>query len=257
MIVMKRILIVESDFSLSEKLYRAFSSIETEVTNCSSMESATALLEDQIYNIAVIDTELSDGDGYDLIYEIELGIYNSKDVQVIVILPNDREPDMVELMERGITDYITKPFATAVLKAKILTILTRQKKRHALISGIRSDSKSMDNIINITDRSKTVIGNYVFDFEQGEFSVGGRKVILDEVQQLLLKTLINNKGVVLRKRALVDKLRSQSRVDFIDESVLSDMIEELTKRLCADNYIKTVYGIGYMWIRYDENMAIF
>jgi DNA-binding response OmpR family regulator len=254
---MKRILIVESDFSLSEKLYRAFSSIETEVTSCSNIESATSLLEDQIYNIAVIDVDLVDGNGYDLIYEIELGIYNSKDVQVIAILPNDRKPDMVELIERGITDYITKPFATAVLKAKILTILTRQKKRHALISGIRSDSRSMDNIINISDRQKTVIGNYVFDFELGEFSVGGRKVILDELQQALLKTLISNKGVVLRKRALVDKLRSQSNIGFIDESVISEMVEELTDRLCAGNYIKTVYGIGYMWIKYDENTAVF
>jgi DNA-binding response OmpR family regulator len=254
---MKRILIVESDFSLSERLYRAFSSIETEVTSCSNIESATSLLEDQIYNIAVIDTDLVDGNGYDLIYEIELGIYNSKDVQVIAILPNDRKPDVVELVERGITDYITKPFATAVLKAKILTILTRQKKRHALISGIRSDPRSMDNIINVADKQKTVIGNYVFDFELGEFSVGGRKVILDELQQALLKTLISNKGVVLRKRALVDRLRSVSLIGYIDESVLSEMIDELTDRLCAGNYIKTVYGIGYMWIKYDENTAVF
>jgi hypothetical protein len=35
------------------------------------------------------------------------------------------------------------------------------------------------------------------------------------------------------------------------------MVEELTDRLCAGNYIKTVYGIGYMWIKYDENTAVF
>jgi DNA-binding response OmpR family regulator len=115
----------------------------------------------------------------------------------------------------------------------------------------------MDNIINVADKQKTVIGNYVFDFELGEFSVGGRKVILDELQQALLKTLISNKGVVLRKRALVDRLRSVSLIGYIDESVLSEMIDELTDRLCAGNYIKTVYGIGYMWIKYDENTAVF
>jgi DNA-binding response OmpR family regulator len=91
----------------------------------------------------------------------------------------------------------------------------------------------------------------------GEFSVGGRRVALDEVQQILLKAFVDNKGIVIRKNALVDKLRSQSRLEFIDESVLADMVEELTEKLCAQQYIKTVYGIGYMWIRYDENTAIF
>jgi DNA-binding response OmpR family regulator len=254
---MKRILVVESDFKLSERLYRAFSSIETEVTSCATMESATALLEDQIYNIAVIDVDLVDGNGYDLIYEIELGIYKSTDVQVIAILPNNKKPDPVEMMERGVTDCITKPFSTAVLKAKILTIVTRQKKRHALLSGIRSELGGFDNVVNINNRRKVVVGNYVFDFDMGEFSVGGRRVALDEVQQILLKAFVDNKGIVIRKNALVDKLRSQSRLEFIDESVLADMVEELTEKLCAQQYIKTVYGIGYMWIRYDENTAIF
>jgi DNA-binding response OmpR family regulator len=250
---MNRILIVESDFPLSEKLYRAFSSIETEVVNCSTMESATALLEEQVFNIAVIDTELVDGNGYDLIYEIELGIYNSKDVQVIAILNNETRPDPIELLERGIADYITKPFSTAVLKSKILTIFNRQQEKHALFSGIRSDIITETNIVNISDRQKVVIANFVFDFNAGEYSVGGRRVELDEVQQVVLKSLVDNIGIVLKKQALVEKLRDSNRLEFMDETVLSSMVMELADRLCAHNYIKIVYGIGYMWIKYEEN----
>jgi DNA-binding response OmpR family regulator len=253
---MKRILIVESDNVLSERLYRAFSSIETEVVSCSTMESATALLEEQIYNIAVIDVELSDGNGYDLIYEIELGIYDSKDVQVVAILPNDKKPDFTEIMERGITDYITKPFSVAVLKSKILTIAAMQKKRQLIFGTTRPDMKNTDKIVDINGKQKTVIGNYVFDFERGEFSIGGRKIMLDEVQQILLRTLVENKGMVLRKNALVDSLRNQSRLEFIDESVLADMMVELTERLGANNYIKTVYGIGYLWAKLEDNSVL-
>jgi DNA-binding response OmpR family regulator len=254
---MNRILIVESDFTLSEKLYRAFSSIETEVTSCATMESATAILEDQIYNVAIIDTQLNDGDGYDLIYEIGLGIYKSKDVSIIAIMPNNKRPDYIEILERGITDYVTRPFSTAVLKAKIYTIFTRKKKAHAVFSGIRSDAKSMENVVNVCDRKKVVIDNYVFDFEMGEYSVGGRKVVLDDVQEHILYTLINNRGIVLKKRALVDRLRDQSRLAFIDDEVLAEMVSELVNELCAENYIKTVYGIGYMWIKLDENNVTF
>jgi DNA-binding response OmpR family regulator len=253
---MKRILVVESDNVLSEKLYRAFSSIETEVVSCSTMESATALLEEQIYNIAVIDVDLSDGNGYDLIYEIELGIYDSKDVEVVAILPNDKKPDFTEIMERGITDYITKPFSVAVLKSKILTIAAMQKKRQLIFGSNRLDMRKSDNIVDINGKQKTVIGNYVFDFERGEFSIGGRKIMLDEVQQILLRTLVENKGMVLRKNALVESLRNQSRLEFIDESVLSDMMGELTDRLGAGNYIKTVYGIGYLWAKLEDNSVL-
>lgn len=254
---MNRILIVESDFSLSEKLYRAFSSIETEVTSCSTMESATALLEEQVFNIAVIDVDLSDGNGYDLIYEIELGIYYSKDVKVIAILPNKEQPDQTELIQRGVTDYVTKPFSAAVLKSKIFTIFTRQQKRHACISGIRNDICSDDNIVNISNKQKVVIANFVFDFAAGEFSVGGRRVALDDVQQTVLKSLVDNRGIVIKKYALVEKLRNQSRLSFIDETVLSGMVMELADRLCARHYIKIVYGIGYMWIKYEENSITF
>lgn len=253
---MNRILIVESDFKLSERLYRAFSSIETEVTSCATIESATALLEEQVFNIAVIDVDLEDGNGYDLIYEIELEIYNSKNVQVIAILPNDKKPDQTELLERGITDCITKPFSTAVLKSKILTIITRQQMKRAVVAGIRSDLKrpSKGNIVEFSDRRKFVIANYVFDFESEEFSVAGRHVALDEVQQLILRALVSNIGVVLRKNALVEGVRNNSRLEFIDEAVLADIIRQLSERLCAQHYIKTIYGIGYMWIRY-ENIA--
>jgi DNA-binding response OmpR family regulator len=254
---MKRILIVESDNELSERLYRAFSSIETEVVSCSTMESATALLEEQIYNIAVIDVDLSDGNGYDLIYEIELGIYDSKDVQVVAILPNDRKPDYTEILQRGITDYITKPFSVAVLKSKIFTIAAMQKKRQLVFGTSNPDKdRDKDKIVDINGKQKTVIGNYVFDFERGEFSIGGRKILLDEVQQILLRTLVENKGMVLRKNALVDSLRNQSRLEFIDESVLADIMDELTERLSAYNYIKTVFGIGYLWAKLEDSSVL-
>jgi DNA-binding response OmpR family regulator len=116
--------------------------------------------------------------------------------------------------------------------------------------------KNTDKIVDINGKQKTVIGNYVFDFERGEFSIGGRKIMLDEVQQILLRTLVENKGMVLRKNALVDSLRNQSRLEFIDESVLADMMVELTERLGANNYIKTVYGIGYLWAKLEDNSVL-
>jgi DNA-binding response OmpR family regulator len=171
-------------------------------------------------------------------------------------MPNDKKPEPSELMERGIDDCITKPFSTAVIKAKVFTIFTRQKKRHAFLSGIRSSVSGMDNVVAFQDRRKTVIDNYVFDFESGDYSVGGRKVELNELETNILYTLVINRGMVIRKRAFVEKLRNQNHGYYVDEGVLAEIIDRLTHELCAENYIKIVYGIGYMWIRLEENTNV-
>jgi DNA-binding response OmpR family regulator len=250
---MNKILIVESDFELAEKLRRSLVNAETAVICCGTMESATALLEKDLYHLVVVDTELTDGNGYDLIYELELGIYESADATVIAILPNDKKPDMAEIRERGISDYITKPFSAAVLKAKIYTHFTknRREKKH-ISSRYHYDVTGHILTHDMYDRRKIIIDDYVFDFVAGDYSVAGKKIVLTQAEQALLRLMINNQGVVIKKNVLLDQLRSKNSRIFIDSAILADMVETLTIRLKAQRYLKTVYGVGYMWVKTDN-----
>lgn len=78
---------------------------------------------------------------------------------------------------------------------------------------------------------------------------------LNRLEQCLLRNLVENKGIVLKKKALVDKLKSESRKD-MDEAALAEVVHMLNNKLDARNYIKTVYGIGYLWaLEEDKNKS--
>ena len=242
---MNRILIVETDFKLAEKLSMSLTDAEASAISCGTMEAATALLENEVYQMVIIDTELEDGSGYDLIYELVLGIYKSENPIIIAIVPNDRKPDNIELMEQGIADYITKPFNIAVLKAKINTQFCRREKKSRFVPNRAAEQK--DKV-----KKKTIrIDDFVFDFGEEEYRVADKKVELDDLEQSLLRVLVENKGNVTKRKALLHRIKAECKA-VMDESALAESIRVLSEKLSAGNYIKTVYGIGYMWAVSDD-----
>ena len=66
-----------------------------------------------------------------------------------------------------------------------------------------------------------------------------------------MRILLENKGSVLKRRALSCRLRSESKTT-IDEAGLAKIIQTLSEKLSAQNYIKTVYGIGDRWAMCDD-----
>lgn len=248
---MNRILIVEPEFELAEKLCRSFTDVDTQAVSCGSFEAATALLKREIYQMIIIDTGISDGNGYDLIYKLGLNSYLSKGPIIIAIIPNNRRPELTELNEQGITDYITKPFSTAVLKAKVCTHFRRRKKDAAAIASERFEATGSGTLSSISGEHKVRIDVYVFDFDEERYSVAGKVVKLNHLEQCLLRTLVENKGIVLKRKALMEKISSENKA-FFDESMLSRTVKALVEKLMAQHYIKTIYGIGYMWETPDE-----
>lgn len=249
---MNKILIIEADFKLAERMCRALTDNDTHTFSCGTLEAATALLESEQYQQIIIDTELPDGNGYDLIYELGLGLYESNDVPIILIVSNDRKPDATELCEQGIADYITKPFSISVLKAKVWTQFKRGKGNSSFRAISRFEAIGAGSRKSIIGEHVVEIDDYVFDFDTGEYSVAGKKVRLNRLEQCLLRNLVENKGIVLKKKALVDKLRLESRMIYIDETILAEVVHMLCNKLDAQNYIKTVYGIGYLWVMEED-----
>lgn len=243
---MNRILLIEPDFVLMKRLHESIKDNEIEVTGCGTIAAAIELLDREVYEVIIVDTELSDGDSYDLIYEIRRGTYKPKDASVIAIVPNNRKPDAVELGSQGIMDYVTKPFSTAVLLAKIYTQFDRKRKNIGFKASGRFEATGSAYPCSIKYEQRMLIDEYLFDFEKGKFSKAGKQIKLTLMEQALLRMLIENKGIVLKKKALISRLRTESRVN-ISESMLAGIVETLTEKLGAQSYIKTIFGVGYMW----------
>ena len=162
---------------------------------------------------------------------------------------------MTEFDKQGIMDYITKPFSVSVLKAKVWTQFKRGKRNFSFRAISRFEAIGAGSRKSIIGEHIVAIDDYLFNFDTGEYSISGKKVRLNRLEQCLLRNLVENKGIVLKKKALVDKLKSESRKD-MDEAALAEVVHMLNNKLDARNYIKTVYGIGYLWaLEEDKNKS--
>ena len=83
------------------------------------------------------------------------------------------------------------------------------------------------------------------------FFAGDERVELSKTEQKLLALLVENRGRVLRRAELVDRIWTDG-AEYVDENALSVTVKRLRDKLGAQEYIKTVYGIGYTWVKKDE-----
>ncbi|MGL4799899.1 MAG: response regulator transcription factor [Cellulosilyticaceae bacterium] len=224
--MLKKLMIVEDDQALSNGIMIALKHEEMHITQCYDIKTAKIRLEEEAFDLIIIDLNLPDGNGLDLLREIKV----SKDIPIMILTANDMEIDIVMGLEMGADDYMTKPFSLAVLRARVNTQLRKK--------GITQKSCFKQDGLN-------------FNFEQMVYFKDGRRVELSKTEQKLLRILVENKGMTLSRRVLVDRVWTDG-AEYVDENALSVTIKRLRDKLedspSKPDYIKTVYGIGYTWV---------
>lgn len=218
---MQPLLIVEDDRALNQGLCRALRDSQRQVLSCFDLKSAREQLACQPAALVLLDVNLPDGSGLCLLREIKA---QHPELPVILLTANDTDPDIVEGLEQGADDYITKPFSLAVLRARVNTQLRRLEQRSPVLN----------------------LGPFCFDFLNLRFLVHGTPIELSKTEQKLLRLLVENRGAVLSRAALVDRLWTDS-AEYVDENALSVTVKRLRDKLGAPECIRTVYGVGYRW----------
>lgn len=221
----KRILIIEDDKKLNDGIKLALKADEHTFGQCRQISEARKYLKEHQADLILLDVNLPDGNGIDFVREIR----KTSLVPIILITVNNMELDIVTGLEAGANDYITKPFSLMVLRARAAVQL-RDTIRKA---GIFVQDK------------------FRFDFDKMDFSKGEQPVELSKTEQKLLRLLCENKGATLKRSYLIDQVW-QGDTEYVDEHALTVTIKRLRDKLEPDSknpkYIKTVYGIGYMWV---------
>ena len=225
---MEQILIVEDDIALNKGLCKALKADNRQVISCPDMKSARKQLLCGTVSLILLDINLPDGSGLDFLREIKK---TSIQLPVVLLTANDTDMDIVEGLEQGADDYITKPFSLSVLRARVNTQLRKARQ-------------------NIADTS-IKIHHFTFDFSSMQFHVGDKCVELSKTEQKLLRLLVENRGIVMQRAELVDRVWTDG-AEYVDENALSVTIKRLRDKLNAQDYIKTIYGIGYSWVNHDE-----
>ncbi|MBP5451811.1 MAG: response regulator transcription factor [Treponema sp.] len=223
-----QIVVVEDDRDLCAGLCRALKDESRSIVSCENLREA----REQIFltnpSLILLDINLPDGNGLDLVKEIRT---KSLSYPIILLSANDTDADVVKGLELGADDYVTKPFSLAVLRARVNTQLRKKE--------------------TVSDEDVITIGSYSFDFERMKFTVDGVETSLSKTEQRLLKMFVCNQGTTLSRDDLIDRLWTDG-AEYVDENALSVAIKRLRDKLHAKDYIKTIYGLGYMWVNDNE-----
>lgn len=222
--------IVEDDRALSEGIVLALKETGMEFIQNTNIRRARETFEQTVPELIILDINLPDGSGYDYLKWVR----ERSLTPVLILTANDMEIDEVMGLTLGADDYMMKPFSLAVLRARIQALLRRGNSRS-------TDIYEEDG--------------FRFDFGRLIFTKNGREIVLSINEQRLLKILTENRGRVLTRNVLIDRLWSDSG-EYVDENALSVTVNRLRSKLEDKNnsasYIQTVYRQGYMWKKEDR-----
>lgn len=210
-----KILLVEDNKSIIKGLEYAFAQNGYDCEYCVSFNEAMKKAPFN-YDIAVLDITLPDGNGFDLFGKIR----KYSDLPVIFLTAVDDEDSVVNGLELGADDYITKPFSTRELIARIKRAANKNSKKNIItVSGVTLD----------LDKSA------VFE--------NGKQLELTALEYKLLSLLMQNVGRVVTRELIFEKIWDVSG-NFVNDNTLTVYIKRIRKKLDAD-IIKTVKGMGY------------
>ena len=221
-----RILLVEDDRLLNTTLCYNLSATGYEAEAALTKCMAEQLCVKQNYDLIVLDVNLPDGNGFDFCRDIK---ERQPDTAIIFLTANDMESDMLRGYELGADDYVTKPFPISVFQKKVSALINRIQKQ--------------------TGGDCYTDGNLFINFSEATATLAKEPITLTSLEYRLLKVLTRNSQTVLTRQVLLEKLWDIDE-NYVDEHALTTTISRIRSKIETNqhSYIKTVYGMGYMWI---------
>ena len=222
---MEHILLVEDDRAIVMGLTYSLEQEGYQVTVQEDCPSALKVLEEQTFDLCLLDLTLPGGSGYDVCHRVkELG-----DTPVIFLTAMDDEVNVVMGLDMGADDYITKPFRVRELLSRIRSVLRRAHR-------------GGENLHQLT------IGSLTVNTQEARVWKRGEEVFLTALEYRLLLTFLNHPGQVLTRSQLLEGIWDVAG-DFVNDNTLTVYIKRLREKLednpQAPQIIKTVRGVGY------------
>ena len=211
-----KVLLVEDNLNIRESLKYSFSINKINLVSKSNVNDTIEYLDSNKVDIIILDVTLPDGNGFD-VYK---NYIQKKDIPTIFLTANDAEEDIVKAFEMGANDYITKPFRTLELIARLNRIFNKKT-------------------ININDIS--------FDMNKMIVYKNNEVVNLTSLELKILNLLFNNLNKVVSRDKIIESIWEWTGNDVNDNTVTVYM-KRIRQKLDSD-IIVTIKGLGY---RVDE-----
>lgn len=215
------ILLIEDTESIIKGLTYSFEKNNYNLTIKTTIkDSKEYLINNSDIDLIILDITLPDGNGFEL-FENTI---KSLRVPTIFLTAKDEEDDIVKGLNVGAEDYITKPFSTKELMARVNRILLRSKKK---------------SIIKIKDIS--------FDMDKLVLTKDTTPIELTALELKLVNLLFNNLNKVVSRNVILDKIWDWTG-NYVDDHTVTVYFKRIREKIGTD-IITTIKGMGY---RIDE-----
>lgn len=224
----EKILIVDDEEHIVELLKFNLLNAGYEVITANNGIDALKIAKNENPSLLLLDLMLPGIDGFEVCKEIKRD-KNMQKTSIIMLTAKGEELDKILGLELGADDYITKPFSVRELLARAKAVLRRT------------------NTFDIEDEEVYDSKNLKINFERHEVCVDGKKIDLTLKEFELLQILVKNKGKILKREVLLDKIWGY---EYIGETRTVDVhIRYLRKKIEQDDknpkFIETIRGVGY------------
>lgn len=217
------ILLVEDNLVIVKGLEYSFKQESYNLNIATNLKQASKIIEDKKIALIILDIALPDGNGLDF-YE---NTVKSLNITTIFLTAQDDEETVVKGLNLGADDYITKPFSTKELFARINKIVLRNKK---------------NTIIKI--------GNIKFDMDKMIVYKDEQIIELTSLELKILHLLFSNLDKVVKRDDIIDKIWEWTGND-VNDNTVTVYLKRIREKLDTD-IITTVKGIGYRIDRNEE-----
>ncbi len=224
------ILIVEDELAISNFISTILTHNDYNVIKAESGKAALALTASHCPDLILLDLGLPDMDGIDVLKKIRE--WNS--LPIVVVSARGHEREKVEALDLGADDYITKPFGTSELLARIRT-------------AVRHSQKARDD--NNVEADKVIIGNLLIDYDKRLVKVEDKEVHLTPIEYKIIVLLSKNVGKVLTHDYLIKEIWGP----YVNENQtlrvnMANIRRKIEANPAEPKYIVTEVGVGYRMV---------
>ncbi|MGM0602638.1 MAG: response regulator [Bacillota bacterium] len=228
---MEKILVVDDEKHIRDLIKFNLDKAGYEVLTAADGKEALKILNSNI-DLIVLDLMLPEIDGLEVCRRMRAD-KEVKNIPIIMLTAKGEEVDKILGLEMGADDYMTKPFSPRELTARIKAIFRRLSQMNTL-------DKFEEEIFEE--------GNIQIDTARHEVRVSGKKISLTPKEFELLRYLIINKGRVLSRDLLLEKIWGYEYAG--DTRTVDVHVRRLRKKIKKD-YIETVRGVGYKFVKLE------